>query len=388
MSEKNTNAIDYLRWRGDLTFAQDPFNEVDNLLLCIVSYIDFDSVPALIERDPTNAVPIQQVCDRLSQKAEQKGLSTLDYVYVMKQMAASRRFSDVAMFAYESTHDEAREMQFGAVSFLLPDDSVFVAYMGTDRSMIGWKEDFNMSFLSAVPSQERAAEYAAEIAASCPQRVIRIGGHSKGGNLAVWAAANLPEDVQSRLAVAYNNDGPGFSSEFLESEGYRRAADRIRTLIPESSVVGVLMEHTQDYEIIDSSYYAVMQHEPLSWVVLGNQFVHQEKRTLVGKLSDDVLREWLASMTPQVRETFIEAMYEVITKGGTITSLEEIPGGLAGGAAFLKSLAGADEEHRSAIMEGLRLLAGEIRDGMKKSAEEGLTAAKSGLRKLLSEWIK
>lgn len=388
MSEKNTNAIDYLRWRGDLTFAQDPFNEVDNLLLCIVSYIDFDSVPALIERDPTNAVPIQQVCDRLSQKAEQKGLSTLDYVYVMKQMAASRRFSDVAMFAYESTHDEAREMQFGAVSFLLPDDSVFVAYMGTDRSMIGWKEDFNMSFLSAVPSQERAAEYTAEIAASCPQRVIRIGGHSKGGNLAVWAAANLPEDVQSRLAVAYNNDGPGFSSEFLESEGYRRAADRIRTLIPESSVVGVLMEHTQDYEIIDSSYYAVMQHEPLSWVVLGNQFVHQEKRTLVGKLSDDVLREWLASMTPQVRETFIEAMYEVITKGGTITSLEEIPGGFAGGAAFLKSLAGADEEHRSAIMEGLRLLAGEIRDGMKKSAEEGLTAAKSGLRKLLSEWIK
>ena len=388
MSEKSTNAVDYLRWRGDLTFAQDPFNEVDNLLLCVISYIDFASLPELTARNPASAVPMPQVCAALGQKTEQKGLSTLDYAYVMKQMAASRRFADVAMFAYESIHDEAREMQFGAVSFLLPDNSVFAAFMGTDRSMIGWKEDFNMSFLSAVPSQERAAGYAAEIASSCPGRAIRIGGHSKGGNLAVWAAAHLPEEPRSRLTAAYNNDGPGFSSELLSSEGYRHVAGRVHTLIPESSIVGVLMEHAQDYEIIDSSYYAVMQHEPLSWVVVGNRFIRQEKRTLVGKLSDDVLREWLASMTPKERETFIEAMFDVVTKGGTITSLEELPGGLAGGAAFLKSLVGADEEHRTAIMDGLRLLAGEVRESLKRSAEEGLTAAKNGLGKILSEWIK
>lgn len=385
MSEKSTNVIDYLRWRGDLTFDQDPFNEVDGLLLCVVSYINFFNIPELNARDPALAMPISSICAVLGEENEQQGLSALDYISVMKQMSASRRFADLRLFAYESTHDEEREMQFGALSFLLPDNSVYAAFMGTDRSLVGWKEDFNMSFLATVPSQDRAEAYAQEIAEACPDRQLRLGGHSKGGNLAVWAAAKLPEEIQTRLAGVYNNDGPGFGNDLLETPGYRRVADRVLTLIPESSIIGVLMDHPDDYEIIDSSYYAVMQHEPLSWVVLGNRFVRQEKRTLVGKLSDSVLREWFASMTPQERETFVEALFDVLSKGGKITSLEELPGGLAGGAALLRSLADADEEHRSAVFEGLRLLMGEIREGLKKSAEDGLSAAKKGLLDLLKD---
>ena len=385
MSDKSTNLVDYLRWRGDLLLEQDPFNEVDNLLLCVVSYINFGRVAKLRSKLPSDGVLLQDICEQLTEEDEQRGLSTHGYIPIMKQMAASRRFADVRMFGFESVHSEELEMQFDAVSFLLPDETVFIAFMGTDRSLVGWKEDFNMSFLATVPSQERAVVYAEAIAAACPDRKLRIGGHSKGGNLAAWAAAHLPTPLQDRLESAYNNDGPGFSQALMETEGYHRVADRLHTLIPESSIIGVLLEHPDDYEIIDSSNYAVMQHEPLSWNVVGNHFVQQEHRTLVGRMSDGVLREWLASMSPGERETFVEALFDLVTKGGKITSLEELPGGLAGGAALIREYAGAEEETKSAILEGLRLLAGDVREGLKKSAEEGLSAAKRGLRALLLE---
>ena len=388
MSDKSSNVVDYLRWRGDLTFEQDPFNEVDNLLLCVVSYINFSRILELRSKLPSEAMLLKDVCEQLTEEDEQRGLSSHAYIPVMRLMASVRRFAQVRMFGYESVHDEEREMQFDAVSFLLPDHTVFAAFMGTDRSLVGWKEDFNMSFLDAVPAQERAAAYAAEIASACSGYGLRLGGHSKGGNLAAWAASHLPEELQRRIVATYNNDGPGFSHDLLETDGYRRVADRMITLIPESSIIGVLLEHAENYEIIDSSNRSVMQHEPLSWNVLGNHFVHQERRSPLGKLSDGVLREWLHSMTPTERETFIEALFDVLSKGGQISSLEELPGGLAGGASFLRELVGAEDEKKSAITDGLRRLMSDVREGLKRGAEDGLSAAKNGLRSLLSDWVR
>lgn len=133
------------------------------------------------------------VCRLLTEEDEQLGLSTLDYIPLMRQAAETPRFREVSLFAFESLHDEDRQMQFAAVSFLLPDGSVYAAYRGTDMTIVGWQEDFNMSFLSAVPAQVKAAEYAGAVARACPRRPLRIGGHSKGGNLAAWAAVHLDE---------------------------------------------------------------------------------------------------------------------------------------------------------------------------------------------------
>ena len=297
------NVLDYLNWRGDLTFAQDGFNEVDNLVLCIISYINFRRVERLRSREPAQAMTLGEVCALLSEKDEQLGLSNLDYIPVLRAASETVRFGAVRMYGYECSHDDEREMQFAAVSFLLPDETLFIAFMGTDRSLVGWKEDLNMSYLSAIPAQQRAAAYAEVMAATARRRKIRLGGHSKGGNLAVWAAMHLPERIQSRrLLAAYNNDGPGFLNSVLETEEYRRIADRIHTFIPESSVVGVLLDHAEDYDVIDSSNRAIMQHEPMSWSVLGSRFVHLGERSQLGKLSDGVMREWVGSMTPEERE--------------------------------------------------------------------------------------
>ena len=379
--DKNGTVMDYLRWRGDLTFAQDGFNEVDDLVLCIISYLNFRRFDDLRTTDPARAVALPDVAARLTEEDEQLGLSELDYIPLMRLAAETERFRDVRMFGFTHEWDEAKEMQFDAVSYLLPDDTLLVSFMGTDTSLVGWKEDFNMSFLTAVPAQERATAYTVEMAAACPDRKLRIAGHSKGGNLAAWAAIHIPAQLQEqRLLDAYNNDGPGFSHDMVDSDAYRRVADKLHTYIPESSIVGVLLEHAEDYAVIDSSNRSVMQHEPMSWCVLGPRFVHLGQRSQMGKLSDDVLRQWIGSMTPQEREQFSDALFDVLSLSGKARTLDDLrTGGLAGGAALLKQYSGADEQDKKIIAEIFRRLAVDVKEELKKAAGQGLKTAEKGL---------
>ena len=379
--DKNGTVMDYLRWRGDLTFAQDGFNEVDDLVLCIISYLNFRRFDDLRTTDPARAVALPDVAARLTEEDEQLGLSELDYIPLMRLAAETERFRDVRMFGFTHEWDEAKEMQFDAVSYLLPDDTLLVSFMGTDTSLVGWKEDFNMSFLTAVPAQERATAYTVEMAAACPDRKLRIAGHSKGGNLAAWAAIHIPAQLQEqRLLDAYNNDGPGFSHDMVDSDAYRRVADKLHTYIPESSIVGVLLEHAEDYAVIDSSNRSVMQHEPMSWSVLGPRFVHLGQRSQMGKLSDDVLRQWIGSMTPQEREQFSDALFDVLSLSGKARTLDDLrTGGLAGGAALLKQYSGADEQDKKIIAEIFRRLAVDVKEELKKAAGQGLKTAEKGL---------
>lgn len=370
VEKKRATVRDYLAWRGDLTFVQDGFNEVDNLLLCIVSYIDFQRIARLRSFKLADAMSIGEVCGLLTEQDEQLGLSEEEYIPVMRAMAATPRFRDVKMFAFESSIDEEKVMQFAAVSFLLPDGSLFSAYRGTDTTLVGWQEDFNMSFLTAVPAQLRATEYALEVLKCCPRRKLRLGGHSKGGNLAAWAAIHLPEKLQrKRLLAAYNNDGPGFDRSVLDSEAYRRVAEKIHTFIPESSLVGMLLEHTEDYELIDSSNHSLMQHEPLSWNVLGQEFCRSSQRTEAAKASDSAIREWLGEMSLQERQEFTEAFYSILSMGGKAKTLEDLrEGGFAGGVALLREYIGADEKKRKLVTQILLRLAAEMGEGLWKSA--------------------
>lgn len=385
MSEKNHLGTiwSYLQWRGDLLLTQDGFNEVDNLLLCIISYIDFRRIDRLCSPDPADAMTIGGVCACLTEQDEQVGLSPEPYIPLMRAVAATKRFEEVKMFAFEDRRDAEKEMQFAAVSFLLPDNSVFVAYRGTDTSLVGWKEDFNMSFMSGVPAQLRATEYAVEIARRCPKRILRIGGHSKGGNLAAWAAMHLPEKLQrKRLLAAYNNDGPGFLAEVLQEEGCRQLGEKLYTFVPESSIVGILLEHGENYEVIASHNKAVMQHEPLSWAVLGKRFVRRDKYSEGSRITDDVLKEWIASTSLQERQEFVDALFELLSRDGEIKTLDELQkGGVAGMASLVKHYVGAGEAQKKVIREVLRCLAVDFKDELLKTAEQGISQVMKDLRK-------
>lgn len=366
--EKNavTTVFDYLRWRGDLTFAQDAFNEVDNLILCIIAYLNFRRFPELRSRDADKAVLMSDIVPRMTAEDEQQGLSPNNYIPLMKLAAESCRFAPVRLFGYETVRDETREMQLDALSFLLPDGTLFCAFMGTDRSLVGWKENLNLSYMDAVPAQIGAVEYVEDMAWRCPERPVRIGGHSKGGNLAAYAAIHIPEALQARMLDAYNNDGPGFRRDVTDTAEYRRIAAKLHTYIPAASIVGVLLEHTEDYTVVASSSRAIMQHEPLTWGVLGSRFIRQEARSEFGKASDDVVREWLASLSPQERKEFSNALFDMFTQGGTVQSLEDVRQ-----SELLRRLA-ADEKQRGIVSEALRRLMADVKDELLRTAEAGL----------------
>ena len=361
-----TTVFDYLRWRGDLTFAQDAFNEVDNLILCIIAYLNFRRFPELRSRDADKAVLMSDIVPRMTAEDEQQGLSPNNYIPLMKLAAESCRFAPVRLFGYETVRDETREMQLDALSFLLPDGTMFCAFMGTDRSLVGWKENLNLSYMDAVPAQIGAVEYVEDMAWRCPERPVRIGGHSKGGNLAAYAAIHIPEALQARMLDAYNNDGPGFRRDVTDTAEYRRIAAKLHTYIPAASIVGVLLEHTEDYTVVASSSRAIMQHEPLTWGVLGSRFIRQEARSEFGKASDDVVREWLASLSPQEREEFSNALFDMFTQGGTVQSLEDVRQ-----SELLKRLA-ADEKQKGIVSEALRRLMADVKDELFRTAEAGL----------------
>ena len=267
------------------------------------------------------------------------------------------------------------EMQLDAVSFLIPDGTLFCAFMGTDRSLVGWKENLNLSFMDAVPAQTGAVAYVEDMARHCPDRPLRIGGHSKGGNLAAYAALHIDGALQrTRLLDTYNNDGPGFRKDVTDTEEYRRVAAKLHTYIPASSIVGVLLEHTEDYTVVASSSRAVMQHEPLTWTVQGRQFVRCPERSELGKASDDVLRQWIASMSRQEREEFSESLYDMLTQGGKLRSLEEVR------QKDILRLLAADEKNKGIVSEVLRRLVTDVRDEVLRSAEAGLKGTAETLK--------
>ena len=323
MAGKNEYTVfDYLQWRGDLTLQQDPFNEVDNLVLCIIAYINLRKIDRLWSKNPKDAMLIGDVCARLTAADEQLGLSSLDYIPVMRAAAETERFRDTRLFAFESRNDETKQMQFAAVSFLLPDGSVFIAYRGTDTSLVGWKENFNMSYLETVPAQARATEYAQEVIRACKHRPYRIGGHSKGGNLAVFAAARSTPDIQQRILEVYNNDGPGFTDYLMGDPGYLAMVPRIKTYVPQSSVIGMLLEHEEPYTIIKSNQVSVLQHDPYSWEVMGPNFVPMQSITADSQFVNQTIKAWVASMDTQERNRLVDALFGLLGTGGIDKALD------------------------------------------------------------------
>ena len=303
------NTLDYLTWRGDLLFSRAELNDVDGLILSELAYIRFDGLVSesmhYVESMRTLAETILALPDPMERCRTEKDLELL------RAVAESERFGGMGVCYYRSVFVPEEETQFAAVTFLLEDRTSFLAFRGTDSSLVGWKEDFNMSFQKNVPAQRLAQEYVQRYAAST-QEPMRLGGHSKGGNLAVFAGAKCGMLVQPRILQIYNYDGPGFMEEMLEDPGYQAVVPKIRTVVPQFSVFGMMLERSEEHRAIYSDASGLMQHEPYSWQVLGRDFVPMEDVTDGAYFLDRTLTAWLASMTNQERRDFIEWIFEIL----------------------------------------------------------------------------
>ena len=314
-----TSVFDYLKWRGDLSFSRDPLNPVDGLIFSVLSYIPFVGQAA---EKPHEPIALRDAAaDFLSLDDYESRVRAKNDAMMLRSAAETARFGGCKMVLYRDEFVPEEETQFAAMTFLLPDGTAFVAFRGTDRSLVGWKEDFNMAFQEAVPAQLLAQDYVREVAAEY-RMPLRLGGHSKGGNLAVFAAARSTPDIQQRILEVYNNDGPGFTGYLMGDPGYLAMVPRIKTYVPQSSVIGMLLEHEEPYTIIKSNQVSVLQHDPYSWEVMGPNFVPMQSITADSQFVNQTIKAWIADMDTQERNRLVDALFGLLGTGGIDKALD------------------------------------------------------------------
>lgn len=308
------NMMDYLEWRGDLAFATDGFNEVDNLILAQLIYVDFEGV--VEGEDSTARISLRDASKLFWEKHEeaeilQKVSMTKSAPFVMKKMAETERFGNAMLSRYVNDISDQQQSQFSVVCVHLSDGSLYVSFSGTDNTIVGWRENFNMGYLTETPGQQKAVAYLNKVVSE-KDTVVRVGGHSKGGNLSVYAAVNCTPQIQEKIVQVYSNDGPGFRREIIESEEYQRMMPKIVSIMPESSIIGMLLEHQDDYAVVLSTQKGIQQHDTMSWEVLGKSFVYAQDVAAKSVMLDEALKAWMYQISWEERELLVETIFSVL----------------------------------------------------------------------------
>jgi hypothetical protein len=367
--------FDYLSWRGDLTFAQSPFNAVDNIILTHLSYLPLDNiVPGPEHKAGLTVAEAAELFAAAFEKNPGDFRDTLmskDDPRFLGILGSSGRYGNLELRGYVNQIDPRREKQFAALTIITGDGSAFVTYRGTDASLVGWKEDFNMSFNPVVPAQTEAAAYLAKTAGQI-RGPLRTGGHSKGGNLAVYAAAFCDKKIQSRITAIYSNDAPGFHPSVLKSPGYRAIRKKIIAFVPQDSVIGMLFEHDDDYTVVKSVQSGLMQHDVYSWEVTRNDVVRLDTVTRGSRFINRTLKEWIGGLDETQREQFIEALYAILSSTEAKSFPELTAGWLKNTGLMIQSLTSVDESTRELIARTIAAL---------------LKAAKNNIYTLLPETV-
>ena len=295
--------------------------EVDSLALCQLSYLKFDGmVPGIREHCP--AVTLKSL---KGHPDYEKLFADVRYEEVnralIEGMLAEKRFSDLRLNCYVNEIEKECETQFSAVTYTLNDGTVYVAYRGTDETIVGWKEDFNMAFLSPVPGQEYSVGYLNTVAAEI-KGPFYLGGHSKGGNLAVYSAMNCDSKIQKRILRIFSLDGPGFRPEVLEACNYDRIADRVTKILPHSSLIGMLFEPDMHFQVVESKTFGLMQHDPYTWLVEGDHLKAADDICKRRKKMDNTLNKWIFSLSEEQLRTFVDTLFQVISASETDNLIE------------------------------------------------------------------
>jgi pimeloyl-ACP methyl ester carboxylesterase len=369
---------DYLALRGDITLAERPFNDVDNLALSTLSYIRLAGIaPGLGEN---RAVTVREACTELLSRAAG---DITPYVFsaarvdipFLEALAATDRLGFAPVHDCVDVIDEARSLQFSAMCVDVSPTETYVAFRGTDSSLVGWREDFMLSF-EVTDAQTMAAEYLERVVRQAGVRPtggrrvsVYVGGHSKGGNLAAYAAAKLPEELRPLIARVWSNDGPGLAKEVMPESAYHTFGERFVRLQPAYSIVGQLFDDPEEPRTyVASSATDALEHDPMTWQVTSTGFVSAGALDPRARVLDDALARWVDGVALEDREVFTNQLFDALGAGGA-TTFNEILTSPQMAAKTLASMGNLPDFTRQLLME---LLSSYATDAMRAAYETGV----------------
>ena len=367
------NIMDYISWRGDLTFAQSPFNEVDNLILACFSYVNLDRIPAVTRQKGIELKKLVKEFKKLHTIKELEADKSFIRLapFMMFEMAESVRFGNCVIRNYVNEIVTEAEQQFSAVEIVLDDGTSYISFRGTDDTIIGWKEDFNLS-TGGGPAQKRAVEYMQRISDKA-SGMLRVGGHSKGGNLAIYGSV-MCKSVHDKILEIYSNDGPGFSKEFQESPETAEMMPKIIRIIPEYSIIGTLLEHEKQPIIVASTSRGLLQHDGFSWEVQGPGLVRRDSLNKMALRFIEILHKWIDGMDMEQKRLLIEDLFATLQASGYENLSEVQSGGLKSLAAMVKRLDKFAPESRGMMQELLTAICGGWLEQLQENTKDKLSA--------------
>ena len=389
------NIIDYAR-EEQRSFEELPFNEVDALILAQLAYEDIPRlVPALDDernmygtfrgrmhhfpmdrhnlrqsakallRAPFSAITLKQMDEVLHGGADsacQHQVHAVNFTdpaimhSFVRTVAANPRFSGLHVGAFAERFDTDEQTQTAALTFLLPDGTLVLSFRGTDDSLVGWKEDFNMAFQYPVPAQRMAADYICAVAKLWPGDMI-LTGHSKGGNSAVYAAMNAPAKIRKRITAVYSLDGPGFPEHVVTSEPYLSTVSKVHKIVPDSSIIGMVLETPEPCVVVKADCEGLMQHFAFAWQVDGDAFVRVDDIAPSSHEFNSSFNRWMTSLSREEREHAVDALFQVIHASGATTFSGLIASMPLSLPSMIGAIVGLTPDERKHLMEAMRMLA-------------------------------
>lgn len=324
------NIVDYIL-DNQLTFSEVQLNEIDSLILSSLAYLNYESAKSRftsldIDLYPANnnIVSLHDILsltnwdDLVFNCWLADSSETTDF---LRALQGSRRFMDVEVAFYRNESSSKIEKQFCAMTYLYKsatqrseDDFAYVAFRGTDGTFSGWKEDFNLAYMPIIPSQRSAENYLSGICDVFSSKIY-VGGHSKGGNLAEYASLCCSEKNLAKIEIVYNHDGPSFLELPNEKRYLSETFQNLHSkTVPESSIIGMILEEQNNYTVVQSTSHSVFQHNPFSWIVQDNEdcFEKQSKINMSAKVFDSALDNWLKTVDIDTRGKFIDTLYSIL----------------------------------------------------------------------------
>lgn len=353
---------DYLRLHHE-GFGETPFSPVDSLVLSALAYLDFSAYP-YGDVGGAQQVPLIDILRFTDLDAMLTGgwiRASKDLPVFLDALVRCHRFADLTVSYHVNENAVVIEKQFAACTFGFDGGKAYyIAFQGTDGTFAGWKEDFNLSYRKIIPSQRSAERYVSGVLSALPRDArVFVGGHSKGGNLAEFAVATMDETSYGRIERVFNHDGPSFLAAPSPRIHEQHFKDKLLKTVPESSIFGMILEHRDDYAVVQSdATTGIFQHNPFTWLVDDTDFLYQEGLNASAAFFDETLDRWLKSVTPEQRERFIDAFYDIIASTTDSNTWQEFwEGGVVGTVAgVLRDGRNLDAETKEIIAHTIRNL--------------------------------
>lgn len=344
------NVFDYLHWRGDLKIINGEITDIDGMILSRLSYLPFDGFAG---EGFDDKLPLKAVAEKVLKSDENlKKILWKGDTELLQITAESERFGNLLISGYRNIIDDERQVQYSSITFELDEKHHFISFRGTDNTLTGWQEDFNLFCTFPLLSQTLALRYFESAAEHFGGSFI-LGGHSKGGNLAIYSASFCSKENQDKITSIYNLDGPGFDSSAIAESGFKNVKDKINTYVPQSSIFGMMFEHEESYTVIKSNQKGFFQHDIYSWEINPTTLVTLNRINGMSVFFDHTLTEFVQKMSLDERKAFTEALFNVLKTTDDKTFNEILANWFKDTGRILRTMKNLDPETRSLISSAI-----------------------------------